>query len=232
MATVDTSSSISNDLMATMNPKKTVVDPNSVEAQTNKFLTLLVTQLQNQDPMNPLDNAQLTSQLAQLSTVTGINNLNTTLDSLKSSYQQAESMQAANIIGHGVLTAGNSINLNKSAALLGVDLTTAADKVQVDIYDKSGKLVHSIDLGAQDPGTLPLGWNGTTGDLDADGKPVVLADGAYTFKVVATRGGTELKDATALMFGSVASVSTGASGVKLNVPGVGSITMADVKQIL
>jgi len=232
MATVDTSSSISNDLMATMNPKKAVVDPNSVEAQTNKFLTLLVTQLQNQDPMNPLDNAQLTSQLAQLSTVTGINNLNSTLDSLKSSYQQAESMQAANIIGHGVLTAGKDINLNKSAALLGVDLATAADKVQVDIYDKSGKLVHSIDLGAQDPGTLPLGWNGTTGDLDADGKPVVLPDGAYTFKVTATRGGVELKDATALMFGSVASVSTGANGVKLNVPGVGSITMADVKQIL
>lgn len=232
MATVDTNNSVSNDLMAVMNPKKAAVDPNSVEAQTNKFLTLLVTQLQNQDPMNPLDNAQLTSQLAQLSTVTGINNLNTTLNTLKSSYQQAESMQAANIIGHGVLTAGKDINLSKSAALLGVDLATAADKVQINIFDKSGKQVHSIDLGAQNPGTLPLGWNGTTADLDKDGKPVVLPDGAYTFKVVATRGGVELKDATALMFGSVASVSTGANGVKLNVPGVGSITMADVKQIL
>ncbi|MDN8688513.1 flagellar hook capping FlgD N-terminal domain-containing protein, partial [Staphylococcus aureus] len=72
--------------------------------------------------MNPLDNAQLTSQLAQLSTVTGVNKLNTTLETLKTSYQQAESMQAANIIGHGVLTAGKDINLSKSAALLGVDL--------------------------------------------------------------------------------------------------------------
>src|SRR5450830_2047494 len=112
MATIDTSTGPVTDLMATMNPKQTTAAAGSVEEETNKFLTLLVTQLQNQDPMNPLDNAQLTSQLAQLSTVTGINNLNSTLDSLKSSYQQAESMQAANIIGHGVLTAGNSINLS------------------------------------------------------------------------------------------------------------------------
>ena len=232
MATIDTSTAPVTDLMATMNPKKTTAAKGSVEEETNKFLTLLVTQLQNQDPMNPLDNAQLTSQLAQLSTVTGVNKLNTTLETLKTSYQQAESMQAANIIGHGVLTAGKSINLSKSAALLGVDLATPADSVKVIIYNSAGKEVHSIDLGPQDAGTLPLGWNGSTADLDKDGKNIVLPDGAYTFSVEATRGGAKLTDAAALMFGSVASVSTGAGGVKLNVPGVGSITMADVKQIL
>ena len=232
MATIDTSTAPVTDLMAPMNPKKTTAAKGSVEEETNKFLTLLVTQLQNQDPMNPLDNAQLTSQLAQLSTVTGVNKLNTTLETLKTSYQQAESMQAANIIGHGVLTAGKSINLSKSAALLGVDLATPADSVKVIIYNSAGKEVHSIDLGPQDAGTLPLGWNGSTADLDKDGKNIVLPDGAYTFSVEATRGGAKLTDAAALMFGSVASVSTGANGVKLNVPGVGSITMADVKQIL
>ncbi|MDI3293475.1 flagellar hook assembly protein FlgD [Janthinobacterium tructae] len=232
MATIDTSTATVTDLMATMNPKKTTAAKGSVEEETNKFLTLLVTQLQNQDPMNPLDNAQLTSQLAQLSTVTGVNKLNTTLETLKTSYQQAESMQAANIIGHGVLTAGKNVTLSKSAALLGVDLATPADSVKVIIYNSTGKEVHSIDLGPQDAGTLPLGWNGSTAELDKDGKPVVLADGAYTFSVEATRGGAKLTDAAALMFGSVASVSTGAGGVKLNVPGVGSITMADVKQIL
>ena len=232
MATIDTSTATVTDLMATMNPKKTTAAKGSVEEETNKFLTLLVTQLQNQDPMNPLDNAQLTSQLAQLSTVTGVNKLNTTLETLKTSYQQAESMQAANIIGHGVLTAGKNVTLSKSAALLGVDLATPADSVKVIIYNSAGKEVHSIDLGPQDAGTLPLGWNGSTADLDKDGKNIVLPDGAYTFSVEATRGGAKLTDAAALMFGSVASVSTGANGVKLNVPGVGSITMADVKQIL
>ena len=232
MATIDTSTATVTDLMATMNPKKTTAAKGSVEEETNKFLTLLVTQLQNQDPMNPLDNAQLTSQLAQLSTVTGVNKLNTTLETLKTSYQQAESMQAANIIGHGVLTAGKNVTLSKSAALLGVDLATPADSVKVIIYNSAGKEVHSIDLGPQDAGTLPLGWNGSTADLDKDGKNIVLPDGAYTFSVEATRGGAKLTDAAALMFGSVASVSTGTAGVKLNVPGVGSITMADVKQIL
>jgi len=233
MATIDTNSpAITTDLMATMNPKKTTAADGSVEADTNKFLTLLVTQLQNQDPMNPLDNAQLTSQLAQLSTVTGVNKLNATLETLKTSYQQAESMQAANIIGHGVLTPGKNLTLAKSTSLLGVELATPADNVKVVIYNSSGKEVHSIDLGAQDAGALPMGWNGETGELDKDGKAVVLADGNYTFEVVATRGGEKLKDAVGLTFGSVASVSTSTSGVKLNVPGVGSITMADVKQIL
>ena len=233
MATIDTNTpAITTDLMATMNPKKSTAADGTVEADTNKFLTLLVTQLQNQDPMNPLDNAQLTSQLAQLSTVTGVNKLNSTLETLKTSYQQAESMQAANIIGHGVLTAGKNLTLTKSASLLGVDLATPADSVKVVIYNSSGKEVHNIDLGAQDAGTMPLAWNGETGELDKDGKAVVLADGNYTFEVVATRGGEKLKDAAGLTFGSVASVSTGTAGVKLNVPGVGSITMADVKQIL
>src|SRR5471030_266353 len=83
----------------------------SVQADTDKFMTLLVTQLKNQDPMNPLDNAQITSQLAQLSTVTGVNKLNTTLESLKSSYQSSEAMQASSMIGHSVLVAGNYVDL-------------------------------------------------------------------------------------------------------------------------
>jgi flagellar basal-body rod modification protein FlgD len=230
MTTIDTNNY--GDLMATMNPKAKTAEAGSVEAETNKFLTLLVTQLKNQDPMNPLDNAQLTSQLAQMSTVTGINKLNTTLDSLKSSYQSSESLQAANMIGRGVLTAGTSVNLSKSAALLGVDLATAADSVKVVIRKAGGAEIHTIDLGAQPAGTLPLAWDGKVADLNGTGVAGVVADGAYSFEVVATRAGATLDDAVPLMFGSVASVSTNAQGVKLNVPSVGSITMADVKQIL
>src|SRR6266571_7724769 len=97
---------VSQDLLNSVNPKAAVVADGSVEADTNKFMTLLVTQLKNQDPLNPLDNAQITSQLAQLSTVTGVNNLNTTLESLKSSYQSSETLQATNMIGKGVLVPG------------------------------------------------------------------------------------------------------------------------------
>jgi flagellar basal-body rod modification protein FlgD len=233
MTTVSSSTSaISSDLMAAVNPKATTATTDTVEADTNKFLTLLVTQLKNQDPLNPLDNAQLTSQLAQLSTVTGVNKLNTTLESLKTDYQSTQSLQASSMIGHGVLTKGNAITLSSSAAVYGVDLGTAADDVTVNIRNSGGTLIKSIDLGAQDAGTLPLGWDGSVDDLNGTGVAGKVADGQYTFEVVATRSGEKLTDATALTFGTVASVSTGASGVTLNVPAVGTLTMADVKQIL
>jgi flagellar basal-body rod modification protein FlgD len=89
---------VSQDLLNAVNPKKSAAAEGSVQADTDKFMTLLVTQLKNQDPLNPLDNAQITSQLAQLSTVTGINKLNDTLETLKGSYQSSEALQATNMI--------------------------------------------------------------------------------------------------------------------------------------
>jgi flagellar basal-body rod modification protein FlgD len=237
MSTVNTAATTASmtDLMATMNAKKAAAT-DSVEADTNKFMTLLVTQLKNQDPLNPLDNAQVTSQLAQLSTVTGVNKLNTTLESLKASYQSSEALQAANMIGHGVLVEGDHVNLVGGKAVLGVDLATAADNVQVVITDpRTGKDVQTIDLGANAAGTLPLAWDGVPDatNLGSDGKPLVLADGNYTFRVVATRGGETLADAKGLSFDSVASVTTSATeGVKLNLPVKGVVTMADIRQIL
>src|SRR5450830_116367 len=135
MTTINTANPGANvtDLMSTMNGKKAEVD--SVQADTDKFMTLLVTQLKNQDPLNPLDNAQITSQLAQLSTVTGVNKLNTTLESLKASYQSSESASATNLIGQGVLVAGNDTYLTGGKAIFGVDLPTAADSVKVIITD-------------------------------------------------------------------------------------------------
>lgn len=233
MTTISSGSGISNDLMAAVNSKaSTAPADGSVEAETNKFLTLLVTQLKNQDPMNPLDNAQLTSQLAQLSTVTGVNKLNTTLEALKSSYQSAESLQAANMIGHGVLSAGSGLTLSSGKAIMGVDLGTAADSVVLTIRNSSGNVVQTIDLGAQPAGTLPLGWDGKVDDLNGTGVAGTVKDGQYSFTVEAKTAGVKLTDATALTFGTVASVSTNAQGVKLNVPAIGSIAMSDVKQIL
>ncbi|MCC2957023.1 flagellar hook assembly protein FlgD [Massilia sp. IC2-477] len=223
-----------NDLMSTMNGKKAEVD--GVEADTNKFMTLLVTQLKNQDPLNPLDNAQVTSQLAQLSTVTGVNKLNATLESLKTSYQSAEAMQATNLIGHGVLVEGNKLGLSQGKAILGVELESDADKVEIEITSaKTGKVVATIDLGAQEAGVLPVAWDGVPDpdDLDADGKAKVLPDGTYTYRINATRSGEALTDARALSFDSVASVTTNSKdGVKLNLPVKGVVTMADIKQVL
>jgi flagellar basal-body rod modification protein FlgD len=235
MSTVNSATAGINDLMTTMNAKKPVAT-DGVEADTNKFMTLLVTQLRNQDPLNPLDNAQITSQLAQLSTVTGVNKLNTTLESLKASYQSSEALQAANMIGHGVLVEGDYVKLQDGKAVLGVDLATAADNVQIVITDpRTGKDVQTINLGAHEAGTLPLAWDGIpdAANLDANGKPVMLDSGTYTFRVVAMRGGEALTDAKGLSFDSVASVTTSAKdGIKLNLPTKGMVTLADIRQIL
>ena len=223
------------DLQTAMNAKaKAATD--SVTADTDKFMTMLVTQLKNQDPLSPMDNAQMTSQLAQLQTVTGVNKLNTTLESLKSSYQSTESLQATNLIGHGVLVEGDGVLLAKSQAILGVELTTPADKLQVIIVDpKTGKDVASMDLGAQEAGVVPIAWDGVADAsvVDAEGKPVALPDGQYNFRIVATRGGEALTDAKKLSFDSVVSVTTnGKDGVKLNLPTAGAVSLADIKQVL
>jgi flagellar basal-body rod modification protein FlgD len=194
-----------------------------------------VTQLQNQDPLNPMDNAQMTSQLAQLQTVTGVNKLNTTLESLKSSYQSSEAMQATNLIGHGVLVAGSGVTLASGKAVLGVELGSDADNLKVVISDAKGNEVETMDLGAQKAGVLPLAWNGVPDPtkLDSSGKPITLADGNYTFKVVAMRGGANLTDAKGLSFDSVASVTTNSTdGVKVNLSGNGTLTLADIKEVL
>jgi flagellar basal-body rod modification protein FlgD len=228
MTTVTTTTpTVMTDLMATVNPKAaSAAAPNSVQAQTDKFMTLLVTQLKNQDPTAPMDNAQITSQLAQLSTVTGINNLNTTLTSLQGSSQTS---QAASMIGHGVLVTGTSVQLQAGKSVLGVDVATAADSVKVVITDPvTGKDVRTIDLGAKAVGTYPLAWDGLP-----DGGTTALADGSYSFRVVATNGGVPVTDATALSFDTVASVTTSATaGVKLNLPTKGAVAMTDIKQIL
>ena len=231
MSTVNSTGAGSSiaDLMSTMNAKKAEAK-DSVQADTDKFMTLLVTQLKNQDPLNPLDNAQVTSQLAQLQTVTGVNKLNETLETLKASYQSSEAMQATNLIGHGVLVEGDTINLTGGKSVFGVELATAADNVQVIVTDpRTGKDVATIELGAAEAGAMPLAWDGSSDSVDA----AMLVDGRYAFRVAATLGGQPMTDVKALTLDTVASVSTNSKdGVKLNLAGKGAITLADIKQVL
>ncbi|MBB3117764.1 flagellar hook assembly protein FlgD [Pseudoduganella violacea] len=226
---VDTSNTMqggpSGTLMNAVNPKKATAT-DSTKADQDKFMTLLLTQLKNQDPLNPMDNAQITSQLAQLQTVSGVNKLNATLDSLRGDYKASASLAATNMINHGVLVPGSALQLAGGKAVFGIDMGTAADQVQIEIKDSSGKAIHVIDMKSVKAGTMPLVWDGTL----ADGKKA--PDGAYRIAVTATTGGAKLKDAAALTFGTVASVSTGAAGIKLNIPNVGTLTMDDIKQVL
>lgn len=223
MATIQTNNTVSEQLMATMNGTKKTTDA-SVDDAENRFMTLLVSQMKNQDPLNPLDNAEMTSQLAQLSSLKGINNLNTTLESLKSSYQASQTLQAASMIGHGVLTTGSTMSLASGAAIYGAELGQAADNVQVTIRNAAGAVVRTMNVGPLKEGVTPLSWDGKANDGTA------AADGSYKFEVKATSNGEKV-DTTALAFGQISSVATGASGIKLESSTLGTLSLADVRQI-
>jgi flagellar basal-body rod modification protein FlgD len=216
---------ITPNLMSAVNPAAMAAKTAATEIQ-DKFMTLLVAQMKNQDPMNPLDNAQVTSQMAQLSTVTGIDKVNATLQALQGSFQSNQSLQATSMIGRGVLVPGSTLSLDAGKGFLGIDLAEPADSVKVTIKDASGNAVHTIDLGGNNAGLMPLQWDGTTDS----GK--VAPDGKYTFEVAATRAGSNIAGVSSLAFGQVASVSTGSQGVKLNVAGIGNVNLSDIKQIL
>ncbi len=228
---VQSSSSVDPALQAAMNGTASTATNTTQEAQ-DRFLKLLVTQMQNQDPLNPMDNAQVTSQLAQLSTVTGIDKLNTSVQSLGTSMQSSQILQAAGMINHGVLAAGSSMILAKtssdaaaaSAAIYGVELPQDASAVTVTIKDASGAVVRKMDLGALPTGVNAQTWDGKT---DSGAK---AADGAYTFEIAATSAGKSIA-ATSLGFGVISSISSGTSGVKLAVANIGEIGLSDVKQV-
>src|ERR1700712_3697430 len=84
----------------------------SAEDQSNRFLKLLVAQMSNQDPLNPMDSAQVTSQMAQISTVQGVQTLNKTVSGLDSQFTQLQTMQGAALVGHDVATDGNSLRVD------------------------------------------------------------------------------------------------------------------------
>lgn len=201
------------------------VTPTAGTGSQNQFLQLLVTQLQNQDPLNPLDNAQMTSQLAQINMVNGIDQLNTTLQGLSSSFGAGQLLQATGMIGHQVLVPGSQLQLAGGRATGGVALSQPVDNLVVTVTDASGQPLHSVDLGPQPAGVVAFQWDGAT---DAGG---TAADGSYGFKVSAQQGGNPVS-ATALAAAQVQGVAQGASGVTLDLAGQGAVALSAVKQIL
>jgi len=172
----------------------------SASSLQDTFLQLFVAQLKNQDPTNPMDSSQMTSQLAQINTVSGIQQLNTSLTSLSTQITAGQNAQAALLIGSTVLAPGSSATVSSGKVPeLGVTLPSAVSDVKLTITNSSGQVVNTLDLGAQSAGTVPVTWNGT----DSSGNAV--ADGTYTISASATTNG-QSATATALVASQVQSV--------------------------
>jgi flagellar basal-body rod modification protein FlgD len=191
-----------------------------------RFLKLLVTQLNNQDPLNPLDNAQLTSQLAQMSTVSGIEKLNSAFQSLLAQSGSSQVLQSASLIGRTVLVPGSELMLKQGVDVnFAVDVTGPAEMVKVTITNAAGDAVRSFDLGALPQGVKTLSWDG----LSDTGAPV--ADGVYMVNGLARSGDANVP-VTALAYASVSSVSQGTTGVSLDLGSGRQARLGDVRLIL
>jgi flagellar basal-body rod modification protein FlgD len=191
-----------------------------VEAAADRFLKLLVAQMQNQDPLNPMDNAQVTSQMAQINTVNGIEKLNRSVEALSGQFMQMQALQGAALVGRDVIVAGNLMSIDGDVGQGGFELTSAADRVRIEVLNGAGLVIDTLDLGAQGAGRHSFNW-------PANG----VQDGAGTrFRVVATSGATALSS-SALMRDSVTAVSTnpGGDALTLELAHNGPVAYADIK---
>jgi len=211
--------------LASLAPPAAAKKDDAAEA-ADRFLKLLVTQLKNQDPLNPMDNAQVTTQMAQINTVEGINKLNTTLSTMAMSFNSDTSLQAASMVGRQVLAEGNALQLGQTGgAQGGYLLDAAADGLTLTIKSSSGAVVYSGDLGAQPAGIHLFNWDG----IATNGAQA--APGSYTFEVAA-RAGKDKSAAQTLMLGRVDGVTPAADGASLSLGGLGDVKLASVKHIL
>lgn len=186
----------------------------------DRFLKLLVAQMRNQDPLNPMDNAQVTSQMAQINTVSGIEKLNRTVEGLNGQFVQMQALQGASLVGRDVVLPGNRLSVNDAGLVQGgFELAAAADSVKVEILNAGGAVIDSVDLGAEGGGRHGFEW------LPPAGVDPLLGD---RFRVVA-RSGAAAVTATPLMRDRVDAVATGGDALTLELRRSGSVDYAQIK---
>ena len=191
------------------------------------FLTLMLAQLKNQDPTSPVDSNQFLSQLASLSEVQGITQLNTSFATLSSSLTSNQALQASSLLGHHALVPSATANLPTAGAPISgaVSVPQTSSQVVLNITNSAGVLVQSINLGAQPAGLANFTWNGQTSGGAAPAGTYNL-----TAQVNGVAGGTAI---TTLVSGTVDSVTmgSGTTGMTLNISGLGSVPFSSVQQI-
>jgi flagellar basal-body rod modification protein FlgD len=209
IATID--NTVSSSTTATA-PKKT--DPGSED----RFLKLLVAQMQNQDPLNPLDNAQVTSQMAQINTVSGVEKLNKTVTGLTNQFLQMQTLQGAALVGRDVTVAGNSMNISNNVGQGAFELASDASASKVEVLRPDGTVLDTLQLGPQKAGRVNFEWAAKGADAQSD----------IRFRVVATNN-TAPVAATAYMRDKVVAVNMGGDTLNLELQRSGSLPYSQVK---
>jgi Flagellar hook capping protein len=223
MSTIESNSALLDSLGLLRQEQRTTA---SNELGADDFMKLMIAQMQNQDPMSPMDNGDFIAQLAQFSASSGIQDLNTSFSSLSTSLQSYQALQASGLVGRSVLISSDSAALSAESNVQGmVNLDTSTQQLTLGIYDQNGTLVRRVPMGMQTAGTVPFEWDG----LMDDG--TVAPAGVYDLRAEALVNG-EMTAMETLVFSDVESVSLSSrGGVLLNLAGIGTADLSDVYQI-
>ncbi|WP_338507912.1 flagellar hook assembly protein FlgD [Pseudomonas poae] len=192
------------------------------------FLKLLVTQLKNQDPLSPQDNGAFVAQLAQFSSLEGINNLNDSVKSISTNVTSSQALQASSLVGRSVITQTDRTLVDTSKSMTGsVNVQASVGNVSIKITDKDGNTVRTLDMGAQTAGSQSFIWDGK------NDKGEVATSGTYTFTATTKNdAGDSVALATSLP-ATVTSVTLSQTGgeMLLNLAGGSSIKQSQIQTI-
>lgn len=226
MATVDTTKLASLGLTSSSTTTKTASAGAIGQAD---FLTLMTTQLKNQDPLKPLDSQQFLGQLAQFSTVQGIEEMQTAMGSMASVMESDQTLRAAALVGHDALVTASSISHTAGGSLDGEVTAAAAGPVTLQVTDSNGNVVRTLQVDATGAGATDFHWDGLTDSGTAAGT------GTYTLKAVTgSVAAADVSKATSLDIGVMAhvdSVSIESSGLTLNLAGVGGFPLSSIRRV-
>jgi len=193
----------------------------------DSFLTLMTAQLKNQDPMKPLEGTEFISQLATFGTVSGVQEMQTSLETLAASLRSTQTLNGSTMIGRDVLVSADSLTHTQGGTVSGeLDVPAGASTMQVRITDSAGQVVREMSLPAT-AGHQSFTWDGLT----ANGTPA--ASDTYDIEAIANVGGSS-ESVGVTLAGRVASVSIDATGTSLtlNTPQLGAVSMADVRRVM
>lgn len=192
------------------------------------FLELMLTQLQHQDPLNPMESAEFLSQVAQFGTVNGITELNDSFATLSGSLQSSQALQASTMVGNTVLVPGNYSELVTGGEISGaVELNNSTSNLMLNISDSSGQSVRQVDLGTHTAGITKFTWDGLDNNGDA------LPAGTYKIEAAALQG-SDVVAQSILVNAKVDSVTLSKTGGEplLNLSGIGTVSISEVREIM
>lgn len=190
------------------------------------FLKLMTAQLQHQDPLKPMDNSQMVSQMAQLSTVQGIGELNSTVTSLSDSLGADQILRASALVGHSVLVPSATVPLAAEGGASGVVAAPAAGIVNFTISDANGNVVKQITSNASEAGQVAFNWDGT----DQGGSR--LAAGRYGITASLTGASGTSTALSTYVQAPVESATVGSDGIYLDLTGLGTASLVNVLRVI